>query len=1476
MVTKFKVVIVPPDEVHIVSSGKGQFIHTSQRNPKYWLTPWKNVYKITTAPITIHIPGVNIIDSTGTSIMLEMETVVRLRDPELAVKSVGGDIESLKRTLEKLIRTTTRQVSFKYPMEPNIGSFQSALVQETRMSVQGLTQMLGFDVISCDIINIHKRMGVSDTVPQQIPDNGNGYKEENLPMTNPEQEMPPPMIMPELHGVRQSQIDGDNGSDIGTPTNLPMLPAPAQEGMVPSTPAYIQPGAGASFPEVSPESVLDYYDQFTESDPQANFLAETMEDEKKKMDWHYNQMRNSQLAAAFDNFQYSRDDLKFEGSEEGNGFQLEPGSPQQQGELPSQEGGGGQPMEGYSAQASGGGYSVEGSVEASDPIPEPDHNEGLTPTAGDNEPRDSTGEADSESGEEREKENEKEIWDDDEFLSSVPEEKYRTKAENVIREIKGIISRIRRKGMVLPPNPINTYLANITNDIENGRYLDATKLGRECLTYLEETEQLFEEVRDEVIQLQDRISVLKTRKVSIDDIEEEFTEVIDLFKNAEYIPAKQKAAVCRDLLNRKKSLFEEADTAIQEAWQLMKNAAPMGWDVSRARILLDEAKKAEEEEQYELALERAKLAQDVIQAHFDSLKGIWLKIREIGDVATKAHEDSLSEIQTRLDKFGEKMDEILTLGVKITPAINEGLSEVEDALSRYDIYEAKQLIEDLETTISELKDLHERAQLKFERASLRIEETKRSTKDIRPMNYLLGVMEDALKAGDYELVSDISDEVTELCDSRENADHMMKALETIESSGRIAEECKELGMDVIDVNPLLRDSVVSFRQENFQRANSKSELAYKILLEAKGRYLVISTRRIIETSGEELTGPKEKQLEALEEIEWILDRGEPETAMERLRKMRINIFEKKFLERLRNAEGKLRWLEDKNVEVDEERKLVIRAKLSFDEQDFKIATKIINKAIEELDAADQYERIIEELENAVELIGELEAKGMDVSAVKNKIITYKPIINGDLEAKSYVTAMGYVQECLQMALDLKKGFELKSKIGEIEKKLSKLEMEGISSPSIWRLIQKAYKALSDNDIRKAASLVERVLSRMEEEVLLFKKDKALKLRELKKNAVKLFKDGNYKGALKYFNKALKIQPRDEKLLYNKAVILKNLERGVEAIQYCNRALAINEDYEQADKLRESCRRDLRDKGKVEGRYLEPAKAYEYAPLRYSPQEDVGMDFMGIRNLISEIVADLKDQGDVEFADFSLDEIPEGTSTMEKTSPLIEMMARDLLFNTKKLIEENPGDIEAPIEDIMEDLQRINILLEKGNLAVIIRELLKIRGLIIEKPSDDEILGTWKKIMDTRRKKPGVDDDNGGDEKGAPTNILVRTKPHYEEGDLRRAIDIMKTTRMDVASQGHIEVSDKISLGLQELNDLIGELEDSGVDMQEVTDEIALLKPAIELKFYKRAVSYIERALEVGIDLRAECGSGDLDFRAQKIIDVIESDLKNMG
>ena len=1475
MSRRFKVVVVPPDEVHIVNTGKGQFLHTSVKNPKYWLTPWKHVYKIPTKPILLQMPNFNVKDSSGLSIYLDMEVVFKLRDPELAVKSLGADVQFLKNTLERLIGTTTRQISQKFPAEGNTAAFQSSIIKEAQMTIQGLSQMLGFDIISFDITN--NRLNPDATCANQpvlIPVDDNGGKIEQAPVG--------------LMNLPSAQTPGPNGGDEPNPNALertPLLPVVSQASFpptVPNAPAAQQMPTAQQMPaqQHMPAAPLNNIAYQNPQEEVVSFSAPrtspgmTAEDMQIVEDMEYDEKRARENKNAFDNFQYSRDDLKWGGNEEVPSEMGSQAYPYEEGVMPEQmtltPANIQQPSE---AEADGSEYPplipvqripIEEYNDEPDISKVPDQNfseqetlgEIVAETITETETRESTTEAWEWDGEE-----------EGEETYASPEDEYRKKAEGVIREIKGIISRIRRKGMVLPPSPINTYLTNITDNIENGHYLDATKIGRECLTYLEETEVIFENIRDEVIKLQDQITTLKDGKVPIDDVEDKFNLVIALFKKAEYDEAKAEGEICRKLLDKKKSLYEQADNAIKEAWQLMKHAAPLGWEVSKARTLLDDAKRATENEEYQEALEKAKLAQDVIQAHFDSLKGIWLKIREIGEVATKAHEDSLTDIQASLDKFGEKMDEILTLGVKITPALNEELSEVEDALAKHDIYGAKHLIEDLETTIEELKDQHERARLKFDRARLLIEETRRVTKDIRPMMYLMGEMEAALKSGEYEVVSDMGDQLSDLCRERDKDDALFKSLGMMESAGRIAEECKELGMDVIDVNPLLRDGIISFRQENYQRAFSKSELAYKILLEAKARYLVISSRRIIETTEEELTGPKEDLLTELEDIEWILDRGEPESAMDRLRKMRLVIFEQKFLERLRNAEGMVRWLEDKKINIEEEKKLVLRAKLSFNEQDFKMATKIINRAIEELDSVEQYERIIHEMKSTVAIIEEMEAKGLDVSAVKEKIAELKPIIDGDLESRSNVTAMGFVHECKQMAMDLKKGHEVKLKITRLEKKLSKLEMDGISAPSIWRLIQKVYKSLGSGDIRKANSMAERVEGRIEEEVQLFKRDKAVRLREFKKKAVKLFKEGKQEGALKYFNKALKFQPKDEKLLYNKAVVLKNLDRYVEAIQFCNRALTLNESYDQARKLRETCRNKLRSEGKIMGRYVEPSKAYDYANLRYTPQEDVGLDFKGIRGLISEIVADLKDQGGIEFSDFNIEDFSDTSGMIGKSNPLVEMMARDLLFNTKKMIEESDIELEVPRKVILDDLKQIENLLDKGNLAVIVKELQKIRGLLYENIDDDDVLITWKKIMETRRNEPSKDEFD--DEE---TDIIDQTRPAYEEGDLMKAIEMIKNDRVGCGSEDDQEISEKLLQDLIILYELMNDLVELGGNIREVKKELTLLTPAIEMRFYRKAEGYVNNAMEIAMELKGGVESSDLKGKAKDLIDVIENDL----
>ena len=1461
MVTKFKKIIVPSDEIHIVNTGKGQFLHTSVKNPSYWLTPWKQVYKLPTKPISIPLM-IPVRYSEKLELTLEMDIMVKLKDPDLAVKSLGGDIKLLKKTVEGALTTTIKQAISKYPIEDMLG-FYSNLTREGHESLNALVYELGFSVISYDIANIHRKVGYAASSPTpQIRAGDNGG------------DNPPYTITGETQKALAAPDCRDNGGDVKPQSDLPMLP-PGNAGDQIGNQYPVQPGQ--PYPAVQQAPGEEYWEQDNQAPiPQENpqyfntptpaqeagisgHLAYPSSEEINTLEEKkYNEDRNQVIKSAFDNFQYARDDLKWGDSNEGQAtpetgaslLPTEPGfaaeyteasysSPQIVSDDASAVAGQNEasigeqkylPVESSSAVPPG-----EGSIIVSPSFPSTEY---ATPVpVGQNSPEYN-----------EEEPQDMEVWDWKGQEDGTNGMDYRKKAEGVIREIKGVISRIKQKGMVLPPSPINTYLTNVTTMIESGQYLDATKIGRECLTYLEETEVLFETVRDEVIQLQEQISLLKDGKVPIDEEEITFNRVVDLFKKAEYEEAKEAGMACRKLLENKSSLFEEADKAIKEAWQLMKHAAPLGWEITKANALLDDAKTSAENQEYKDALDKANLARDVIQTHFDSLKGIWGKIRDLGEVATKAHKDSLVDIQESLDKFGEKMDEILTLGVKITPELNDELTDVEDALSRNDIYGAKHLIDDLESTIDGLKKQHERARLKFERALLLIEETKRTTNDIRPMMYIVWEMEEVLKSGDYELVSELGDELEDACRARERDDSMLAALNMMESAGRIAEECKELGMDVIDVDPLLRDGIISFRQDNFQRASSKSELAYKILLEAKARYLVISTRRIIETTDAEMTGPKDALLSELEDVEWILDRGEPDTAMDKLRTMRLSIFEKKFLERLRSAEGMLRWLEEKDIDLEDERKLVIRAKLSFNEQDFKTATKIINVAIEELDGIEQYERIITEINNTAAIIEEMESKGLDVSAVKEKIAALKPIIDGDLEAKSNVTAMGFVQECKQMALDIKKGYEIKKKVTFLEKKLSKLEMEGVSAPSIWRLIQKVYKSLGDGDIRKANSLVERVDSRIDEEVELFNKDRSLKLKEYKKSAVKRFKEGNQRAALKYFNKALKIQPRDEKLLYNKAVVLKNMERYVEAIQYCNRALALNDEYEQAKRLRDSCRATLRNEGSVGGRYREPGMAYDFAPLRYAPQEDVGLDFKGIKNLITEIVADLKDQGGIDFSDFSIEDFPETENILERSNPLIEMMARDLLFNTKKLVENDDLELEISKEEIIEDLRRIDNLLEKGNLAVIIKELQKIRALLINRDGTDDILSTWKKIMETRKDKSRSGEFG---EEEVEADIIEKTKPLYEEGDLSKAIEIMRNARREAESDAKVEMSENILRDLTEIDDLMVELAEKGVDVEAIKAELVLIKPAIEKKFYRRAEDYIERAYGVAEDLQRD-------------------------
>ena len=314
MVTKFKKIIVPSDEVHIVNTGKGQFLHTSVKNPSYWLTPWKQVYKLPTRPISIPLM-IPVRYSEKLELTLEMDILLKLKDADLAVKTMGGDINLLRKTVEGALTATTKQAISKYPIEDMLG-FYSNLTREGHESLNALVYELGFSVISYDIANIHRKVGhAASSLPPQIQVGDTG--EENAPYT----------ITGDIQKPLTAPESKDNGSE------LPLLPAgKIEDGNGNQSPVLL----GQPFPTGQPVPISEYSAQNPQAaTPQENpnffnapspvgqpgisgYLAyPTSEEINTLEEKKYNEDRNQVIKSAFDNFQYARDDLKWGDSNEG-------------------------------------------------------------------------------------------------------------------------------------------------------------------------------------------------------------------------------------------------------------------------------------------------------------------------------------------------------------------------------------------------------------------------------------------------------------------------------------------------------------------------------------------------------------------------------------------------------------------------------------------------------------------------------------------------------------------------------------------------------------------------------------------------------------------------------------------------------------------------------------------------------------------------------------------------------------------------------------------------------------------------------------------------------------------------------------------------------------------------------------------------------------------------------------------------------
>jgi len=206
-----------------------------------------------------------------------------------------------------------------------------------------------------------------------------------------------------------------------------------------------------------------------------------------------------------------------------------------------------------------------------------------------------------------------------------------------------------------------------------------------------------------------------------------------------------------------------------------------------------------------------------------------------------------------------------------------------------------------------------------------------------------------------------------------------------------------------------------------------------------------------------------------------------------------------------------------------------------------------------------------------------------------------------------------------------------------------------------------------------------------------------------------------------------------------------------------------------------------------------------------------------------------------------------------------------------MIEESDIELEVPRKVILEDLKQIENLLDKGNLAVIVKELQKIRGLLYENMDDDDVLITWKKIMETRRNEPSKDEFD--DEE---TDIIDQTRPAYEEGDLMKAIEMIKNDRVGCGSEDDQEISEKLLQDLIILYELMNDLVELGGNIREVKKELILLTPAIEMRFYRKAEGYVKNAMDIAMELKGGVESSDLKGKAKDLIDVIENDLGTLA
>jgi len=756
-------------------------------------------------------------------------------------------------------------------------------------------------------------------------------------------------------------------------------------------------------------------------------------------------------------------------------------------------------------------------------------------------------EKDEDSREKEKKSTSKDVAPLKKFVDSGTDET-KSKAIQKSNEIIRNVADFEKKGIVI--NDIKPYLEEITSNMDSGNPAGALEVAGKCLVHLSDTKKNYDRTQRLVKRIQQNMISLRSQGADVKDVDEDLKTVPELLHRGSYSEALGIAAASLDKLSLRKVVYQDALDAIRDSWQSIKGALKEGIRDHEADEQLSKGRKCVTNGEYDEAIEHARSSQDIIQTSLNALKKL---------------KDEFRSLKARI---------VLCQGLEMDVApFRKTLSQIEQDMNKGAVDKADDLIFQLKNELSAQEMDYNRGLLFYQITKFKVDEARTHGVDTSGMEQSLSTMKKELKRGKYENVPVIAEEIQDFVEKSRSVQDQNKALLAIEAAEGLFEDCRYQGCDVSEGISLLKKAKLYFNESEFERSSEFGIKARKNFMMLKLVYLLEDTKKLVEKSYDSSDVNLEMAKEDLIGVDEYILAKEYEDADELLMKIRQPLFEEKAKDQLIKTQEKINEVLALGGEVKDAKKIFASSQASFKDKDFELAYELGEEAWESAENAKLYEELIDELKSVREFIDKLKSEGIDIAEAKNVLSLAKPA----LENRFYQTAMDHSKQSKKLAKKAKEMHVFVLRVKKMESRLDAIEEEVENEELMREDLKRAEKLIKKGKKEEIESILFRLDDDLNELESVGEKQRKKEAKQFKQDGNKLFKEGNAKGAIRLFNKALKLTPKDERIIHNKGVAYKKLNMYKKALRCTKMVLSINPDYAAAKTLKRLCEDEMKKK-----------------------------------------------------------------------------------------------------------------------------------------------------------------------------------------------------------------------------------------------------------------------------------------------------------